>query len=448
MSPAVELEEWRKTTFETYPQLRGFFLSDDSATQQLVSALIGEEDGTQGLSRKKRLGIAQLRQGLVLEATSFVGRIMLEQVQVTIRPKIKMMPLLHLLQYAYELRQLDLFTAVHFEVESFSFQDLLIYQLEQEVRDLLVHGLHRAYSRREAVLNAPRGRLDVQGLVGRGGLIQGDLPCVYYTRLEDHLLNQVILAGVHLGIAMTSSEGLRRRLENLAHIHLAGITSLKLTAHHLKLARHKLSRLSALYVPVLTLVELLLASKGVSIREEQQELALPGFLFDMNQFFQDLLQRFLQEYLPEQEVLAQYEISHLLNYRENPRKRRSPELRPDYVVKQQGRVVAILDAKYRDLWEQDLPPQMLYQLVMYALSQADCNHATILYPVTEAMASPSQIEVSFPGQKPGYVILRPVNLLYLEELLTQKYQTDNEKECKKFAQWLVFGDRREGKIGE
>src|SRR5258708_4318635 len=106
----------------------------------------------------------------------------------------------------------------------------------------------------------------------------------------------------------------------------------------------------------------------------------------MNLFFQKLIQRFLQEHLTEHEVLPQYIITDILGYSENPRRKQPPELCPDCVIKQRGQVISILDAKYRDLWERDLPSHMLYQLVMYALSHTGCNQATILYPTTQSLA--------------------------------------------------------------
>jgi 5-methylcytosine-specific restriction enzyme subunit McrC len=73
-------------------------------------------------------------------------------------------------------------------------------------------------------------------------------------------------------------------------------------------------------------------------------------------------------------------------------KRANPKPRPDYVVRKGGKVVAILDAKYRDLWKNDLPPYMLYQLIMYALSQDTCNSATILVAYRSLRVDGEQIE--------------------------------------------------------
>jgi len=138
----------------------------------------------------------------------------------------------------------------------------------------------------------------------------------------------------------------------------------------------------------------------------------------------------------------------MFTYIENPKRQSRPTLRPDYVLKKNGMIIAILDAKYRDLWENDLPPHMLYQLVMYALSQESCNQSTILYPAIESDAQEEEIEVRLPTHALGrvYVVLRPVDLLKLEEIINNsrnKGHSEIERERAKFARWLVFGGERE-----
>jgi 5-methylcytosine-specific restriction enzyme subunit McrC len=116
-------------------------------------------------------------------------------------------------------------------------------------------------------------------------------------------------------------------------------------------------RLTAAYRPAITIIEMLLAREGISLGESRQKIQLPGFLFNMNLFFQALLSHFLKEHLTGFEVRDQYNVKGMMQNEPafNPRRRRASEPRPDYVLLQEGQVVSILDAKYRDLWERDLP---------------------------------------------------------------------------------------------
>jgi 5-methylcytosine-specific restriction enzyme subunit McrC len=211
----------------------------------------------------------------------------------------------------------------------------------------------------------------------------------------------------------------------------------------LQQVQREASRLTHAYRPALSLVALLLQSASVSPAGTGERVTVSGFLFDMNLFWQELMERFLTEYLVGARVESQYHLRGLLTYLQgfNPRNRPAPVPRPDYVITQKGRVTAILDAKYRDLWERTLPRDMMYQLLVYALSHRGCTEATMLYPTTAESAREAKIELRDPirGSGRATVVLRPVFLPYLPTLLSDRRTSAGQQRCADYAHYLAFG---------
>lgn len=388
------------------------------------------------------LEVLELRDGIEIRTTSFVGRIRLGELQITIHPKLPVDVLLALFRYAYGLRNLKLFEASEHSALAEAFQDLLISQLVAEITELLERGLHRRYEIVHETLVAPRGRIDLQRIARQGGVYEAALPCTYYPRLDDMLLNRVLLAGSVLSARLTTDLVLRARARRLAAILETSVSRCRLNGDLLRRATQQMSRLTAAYGPALTLIQLLAESIGVSMEGEIQPLELPGFLFDMNRFFEALMARFLRENLPGYRVQEQYQLRGMMSYAtgHNPRHRQAPTLRPDFVASHAGEMVAMLDTKYRDIWDKGLPRDMLYQLAIYALSQGTGGHAAILYPTLEPSARVETIDIceTVFGDKRARVVLRPVNLLVLERLIKTSGMI-GQRERLEYAWQLVFG---------
>jgi 5-methylcytosine-specific restriction enzyme subunit McrC len=431
---SIRLTEWQEVSPQNNATVCGVFLDDSLETRSIA----------EGLTDSGIIRVSELREGLFVGASSYVGRVRLGSLQITVYPKLGDKRLFHLLGYAYGLRNFRFLPKAEYSRGSALFQDLLLKQLACEVSHLISRDLLKRYARVETELSSPRGRIDLQNIVKLGGVYRTRLPCVHYLRLEDCLLNQVVLAGLSEGARLTDDIDLKSELRGLVALMQDSVTSIKLNRDGLSRAYQQTSRLTKAYDSCMTIIQILVEGEGISLDHGETRIYVPGFLFDMNRFFQALISRFLRENLEGFVLEDEYRLKGMMRYvpRYNPQKRRPPEPRPDYVLVKDSRIMSILDAKYRDLWKKPLPREMLYQLAMYALSHEDVSCATILYPTEAANAQEAKIEIGearFRGRR-AEVVLRPVNLAVLEELIMGVGEI-NRRQRAKFAEWMAWGQK-------
>lgn len=429
---SIACQEWHTYSPENTEALRGLHLDDPVARAAAAD-----------LAATERLTILDLRHGLHIVTGPYVGTLRLGDLRLTIQPKIQGMPLLVLLRYAYGLRNLRLLDVLAQGVEAASFQDLLIHQLCTEADELLARGLHRRYMQRSEALASPRGKINFAAIARQAVLVEAALPCTHHPRLVDNTLNRMVLASLRLAIGQTGHLGLRVQLETLAARLAGAISATRLTPELLKQVHREANRLTAAYQPVRAIAALLLEGQGTALQPTATQVPVPGFLFDMNRFFQMLMLRFLRDGLPDHVVCDERRIFGMLAYdpERNPRRRQAPAPRPDFVVLYGGKPVALLDAKYRDLWEAPLPRDMLYQLVIYARSSEGGGRAVILYPTLHSEAQDACVQVTDPilGQRRGEVILRPVNLDVLARLVSDDSGAEAIEKSRDYARALALG---------
>jgi len=431
---SVALREWETVSPDTDEKLSGLFLDDLPEVRTLAGAL----------TAAGKLEVLELKRGLSIRARAHVGNISLGRLSITIRPKLDAFKLLPLLRYAYRLRNFEPHGQTRYATGLAGLQDLLLQQLAAESTELFARGIHRHYERRENGLTAPRGRIDFRALM-RQPIPRSTLPCIHHPRTENCLLNRVLCAGLRFGVHLTDEPLLRGRLRGMAALLEESVGPIPLNSTLLRRAAQATNRLTAAYRPALSLIEIVAHSRGITLDSNDLDLRLPGFLFDMNRFYQMLLSRFLAENLTGYKVQNEFRLADLFAYVPgyNPHSRRSPTPRPDFVILSGSRTAAVLDAKYRDLWSEELPREMLYQLTLYSMGWGGGGVATILYPTMHREAREARIEFRNPLAQTGkcQVVLRPVDMEVVAQLIA------GDRRCQRgriqYAQWLVFGKEGE-----
>jgi 5-methylcytosine-specific restriction enzyme subunit McrC len=192
------------------------------------------------------------------------------------------------------------------------------------------------------------------------------LPTLEFLRSGFYRLpaNRLVLSGVAFAATLLGDPELRGKAHRLEKQMAKSVKTLPLSRMSLVMADKEMDRRTRAYEPATTLIEILMNIEGVSLDEGVNPVAVKGFLFDMNRFFQTLLSRFFRDNLVGMELHDERSIRQMFSYEpdKNPQHRRAPKLLPDFTVMAERQVLAVLDAKYRDLWELKLPREMLYQL--------------------------------------------------------------------------------------
>lgn len=405
----ILLNEWDHIGPMDQPRLKATSLKDNSGAQRLAEAL------------RARLDIREGYQGLEIVSTSFVGRIDVGPLRIAIKPKLAAGPLSSLVRYAYGLRDISTIDETRTPTAHFGFHDLLIAMLAEEVDELLHRGLTRRYSALSERMDSPRGQILFSEIVRRGGITEARLPCRHFERSVDWQLNRVLRAGLGAAALMTQDRELRRRMRRLADLFAEVAHLGRLAVEDIDRAERGLTRLTAANAAALTIIRLLKDMQGAVLESVEGVIRTPGFLFDMNKFFQKLLSRFLRENAIFR-IEDERAIGNVFNYSPdaNPRHQSAPKPRPDYALFRQNEVCCFADAKYRDVWQKGLPAEWLYQLSIYALA-SPAQISILLYATTAKEARDEKIEIHQPvvwsNKGPAYVILRPVLLPKLAELL-------------------------------
>jgi 5-methylcytosine-specific restriction enzyme subunit McrC len=428
------MSEWGFLDYESPlygSQLRSLTLADDASTRALVS----------NLERAGVVILSESRHGVSIRSESFVGRIAVGSLDITIEPKISWGRWTALIGYAFRLRGVLRSDRTAMYTPQGRLQDLIAMEFLVEAESIVASGLHREYVSQRKSLSVPRGRIDFSRISKQGGIRRAAIPSRYSSRSDDSILNRALLSGIRLVAASTDDPKLRGSARRLSRELDSTVASVNLASELVLSAQRSIDRRTTRYEPALNLLQALMAGTSISLEAAQgpQVLKLPGFALDMNALWQRLLGRVLGEWQENFSIEQEFQLRDVFRRSvDSPVRRRLPRPRPDFARKDQKEVTMFLDAKYRDLWERSLPIEMLYQLSIYAVSQQG-RLAVMLYPSHEIGAAEERFDIHDPvtSSYRASVALRPVDLNELEALISAPRSATRAEARRRFATALL-----------
>ncbi len=331
MTRTIELTEYEATTVRLASEhARRLTIAGDGA----VSVELADEPGS-----------------YVLTARNLVGTLVVDDLRILIRPKIRPENLFLLLEVGLPP------TAWRQEVFEYETSaDLLPSVIAFYARTLettLARGVLRSYREEEAKLVAMRGRIDMAAQFRQPGM-RIPVACRYDEYTTDIVENRYLKAAARLALRVPGvlPEDRRRLLQQVVALEdvADGVTRAADLDHVL------ITRLNAHYEPALRLARVLL--KSLSLVDQSGGHSASSFLVDMNQLFEDFVTHRLRRQLRGRlEVLSQFG-THLAE-------RRQVAIRPDLVFRRRGSAVYVADIKYKLTADARARTSDYYQLLAY-----------------------------------------------------------------------------------
>lgn len=334
-----------------------------------------------GAGPEARLRIDSLRDGTRIVASSWVGVVRFEHLEIRVAPKLAggTLGIVEMIEFATGLASLRRIPADRLlSTEEGGLFDLIALLLVEATDSVVRSGPFRDYREREEEIGVVRGRLLVEQQVLRRFGRLDRLVCRFDEQEYDILENQILAAALSRCATYATHESIRRRAHLLNGLfrQLCDPAALDVAAAEHDLHYH---RLNEHYREAHTIAFLVL--KGLGIRDI---LAVGrtrsfAFLLDMNPLFERFVLRLIQYAMPTSGYQVQYqrgERSVLWNAdTDKPYARVVPDILVNPLSSRQTQVA--VDAKYKLYSDAKVASSDIYQAFLYAHAFSGPRSATL-----------------------------------------------------------------------
>lgn len=320
-----------------------------------------------------------------MTASSHVGSLVVDGIEVLVRPKIDPENLFLLLEPGLP--------ANAWRKEAFEYgvtSDLLpavVAFFARTVETTLGRGILRAYLERSNSLIAMRGRLDLSAQFSRAGVMTPTV-CTFDDFTEDIIENRVLRAAIRLALRVPRVRAAERRRLMRQLAALEGVADVPVGASAVDSVHF--TRLNDHYRPALGLARLVLAN--LTMLDTPGPASAPSFMVDMN----DLFQRFVTERL-------RHALRGRLDVIDEPTvhlgEGRRVSMQPDLEFRHPGGAVSYVgDVKYKQAVGSRARSSDYYQLLAYTTAM-DLPEGTLIYCRRQGDAGQQTVTVKNAGKR-------------------------------------------------
>lgn len=366
MMTTVDLQEWADTF------LPHVVLS--SGDRRLAQALQGVE-------------IREMRDGLYIKASSWIGVVRFEAFVLRIRPKLTNIDVMRMLLVAGGLDRLKRYRATRdYELRdtSMSLFDLVALLLADTCTIIARDGLLRGYVVEEDDLPVVRGQLRFTDQIRQRYGQVNRLECRY----DDHHANVVENRILHTALALcrryVQHPHVKNRIQRLLDTFAAVSQPLDQNWQTVQ-ADMSYNRLNSRYKEAHTLAWIIMAGLDVDDLLASGSSRGFAFLLDMNPLFEKFIEVLIRHILRNDSIAVQAQLTATGHIWDAERNQTYKRLRPDLLLSNSDCLRLAIDAKYKRYDAKKLHESDIYQtfLYTYAFRSADVDmlpSALIVYP--------------------------------------------------------------------
>lgn len=330
------------------------------------------------LKEKKILSIKELKSGLEISPSSYVGKIQFSNFAVQVSPKYSLDEgnLRKLLDYVLPLKPKMVFVESAIDVEADQrdlLLDIVINSLIFQCNQLLKQGLMKSYVVHEENVPFLRGKLMMKQQIQNTMKNNVKFACQYDELEQDNLENRILLAALGASHNITKNEELKRNLRMLMHQFDLVVSRTPISIHDFDKISY--NRLNQHYEAAHNLSRLILKSSGFKEYRSEKKIKIKPFFIDMDDVFEKFVEKLFRFY-----------YAHAYNYSVKAQKTtkawesdsfNDKNMRTDILVSDSKDATKkfILDTKYKE----KLSPEDRYQIGFY-IHEYKQNQGTALLP--------------------------------------------------------------------